>query len=242
MANRTQFFSDGATVYGASDFIAPMNALTTSGIINGYQVTAPSSGMTVNVAAGSAILNGVLTTDDTTQAVTVPTNTGGSARTDAIVLQIDATAMVTTVKDVPGATTAAANQILLAVVTVPAGASSIVAGNIDGSGRVYAGLDNPFTAVASASLAPSGYVLLGNGLALQWGTVSLGAFPAYTTITFPAAFSTVPYTIVATLEDSAPASVSTAVWSPSACVAIQSDSNARLCHWLAVGPMAVARS
>ncbi|ADU25697.1 gp53-like domain-containing protein [Ethanoligenens harbinense] len=242
MANHTQFFSDGTTVYGASDFIAPMNALTTSGIIGGYQVTAPSSGMTVNVAAGSAILNGVLTTDDTTQAVPVPTNTGGNARTDAIVLQIDATAMTTTVVDVPGATTEAANQILLAVVTVPAGASSIVAGNIDGSGRVYAGLDNPFAAVASASLGSNGYVLLGNGLALQWGTLSLGAFPAYTDVSFPQAFSAVPFTIVATMEDSAPYAVSTAVWTATKFTAIQADSVAHLMHWFAVGPMAVVRT
>lgn len=241
MANRTQFFSDGATVYGASDFIAPMNALTTSGIIGGYQVTAPASGMTVNVAAGQAVQNGVLTADDTTQAVTVPTNTGGSARTDAIVLQIDTTAMTATVIDVPGATTAAANQILLAVVTVPAGASSIVSGNIDGSTRAYAGLDNPFAAVASASLGPNGYVLLGNGLALQWGTLLLGAFPAYTDVSFPQEFSAAPYAIVATMEDSAPYAVSTAVWTATKFTAIQADSVAHLVHWFAIGPMTVSR-
>ncbi|MFT9057591.1 MAG: hypothetical protein ABF449_13480 [Ethanoligenens sp.] len=241
MANRTQYFSDGATVYGASDFIAPINALTTSGIINGYQVTAPSSGMTVNVAAGSAILNGILTTDDTAQSVTIPTNTGGSARTDSIVLQIDTTSMMTTVKDVPGTTTPAANQILLAVVTVPASASSIVAGNIDSNGRIYAGLENPFAAIASSSLASNGYIQLGNGLAIQWGTATVQPFPAYTDVTFPCIFDASPYTVVATLEDSAPMSVSTAVWTATKFTVIQSDTVPRLCHWFAIGPMAVAR-
>lgn len=242
MANRTQFFSDGATVYGASDFLAFPNALTTSGIVNGYQVTAPSSGMTVNVAAGSALLNGILTTDDTVTSVTVPTNTGSTARTDAIVLEINSTTMAASIKDMPGTSTPAANQILLAVLTVPASASSIVAGNIGSGGRVYAGLENPFSAIAASSIAKNGYLQLGNGLALQWGYASVGAFPSYTDVPFPEAFDASPYVIVATMEDSAPASVSTAVWTANKFTAIQSDSTAHLCHWLAIGLKAVVRS
>lgn len=249
MANRTQFFSDGATVYGASDFIAPMAALTTSGIISGYQVTAPPSGMTVNIAAGQAVLGGVLSTDDTTQSVMVPTNTGSNSRTDCIVLQIDTTAMETTVIDVPG-TTPGTSQMLLATVTVPAGASSIISDNIDSSGRIYAGLDSPFAAIAASSFTGNtdgnaggyGYVLLGNGLALQWGVSAAAPFPAYTQATFLKAFSNSPFVVVATVEDSAPQSVSTAVWNATGFTMIHSDSQARLVHWFAMGPMTVART
>lgn len=242
MANRTQFFSDGATVYGASDFLAFPNALTTSGILHGYQVTAPSSGMTVNVSAGQAVLNGILTTDDTTTAVTVPTNTGGDARTDSIVLEIDMTAMITTVKDLAGTTTLNSNEIFLAAVTVPANASSIVTGNINSGGRSYAGLENPFAAISSDSLAANGFIQLGNGLALQWGTASVGSFPSYTGITFTKAFDASPYTIVVTMEDSAPSAISTAVWTASQFTVIQSDTVPHLAHWLAIGPMAVDRA
>lgn len=249
MANRTQYFSDGATVYGASDFTAFPNALTTDGIVRGYQVTASVSGMTVNVTAGQAVLGGVLSTDDTTQSVTVPTNTGSSSRTDSIVLQIDTTVMSTTVIDVPG-TSLGTNQMLLATVTVPAGASSIVSDNIDSSGRVYAGLDNPFAAIAASSFAENtdgnpggyGYVLLGNGLALQWGVSAAAPFPAYTQATFLKAFSNSPFVVVATVEDSAPQSVSTAVWNATGFTMIHSDSQARLVHWFAIGLMAVTRS
>lgn len=168
MANRTQFFSDGATVYGASDFLALSKALTTDGIINGYGVSAPSTGMTVNVAAGQAIQNGMLTTDDTAQSVTIPTNTGSSTRTDLIALQINTSAMETTVVDVPNTTTAAANQIALAKVAVAPSASSITASNITDA-RTWAGLDNPFAAIADTSVDSSdhhGYIQLGNGIAL----------------------------------------------------------------------------
>lgn len=249
MANRTQYFSDGTTVYGASDFIAPMDALTTNGIIRGYQVTAPSSGMAVNVAAGQAVLGGMLTTDDTIQSVTVPTNTGSSTRTDIIVLEINSTTMAATVKDVTGTATPGANQILLATVAVSAGASSIVSGNIDSSGRVYAGLENPFAAIAGSALMAFdgnpggyGYVLLNNGLALQWGVSDCGAYPTYTQANFAQAFSSTPFVIVATVEDSAPASVSTAVWTASGFTIIHSDSQLRKVHWFAIGPMAVTRS
>lgn len=250
MANRTQYFSDGTTVYGASDFTAFPNAITTDGVIRGYQVTAPASGMAVNVAAGQAVLGGMLTTDDTTQSVTVPTNTGSSTRTDIIVLEINSATMTATVKDVSGTTAPAANQILLATVTVPAGASSIVSGNINSSGRVYAGLENPFAAIAASSFTGNtdgnaggyGYVLMGNGLALQWGVSSAAPFPAYTQATFAKAFSNSPFVVVATVEDSAPQSVSTAVWNPTGFTMIHSGSQARLVHWFAIGPMTVARA
>ena len=245
MAFRTQFYSDGSTVYGASDFIAPMNALTTSGIISGLQVSAPSSGMTVNVAAGQGILNGVLTTSDTTVSVTVPTNTGSRARTDAIVLQIDATVMTTTVIDVPGTTKAAANQILLAVVTVPAGASSIVSGNIDSTGRTYAGIERPFRIDIESSHDVTdkhkGHLWLENGILLQWGHVLLAPYPTLMEIDFDIPYDGYPQ-IFTTMEAVPPAYVSTAVPYKNKFSIMQGGNASNRCHWFAIGYKAPTHS
>ena len=259
MAFSTQFFADGSTVYGASDFLAHFAKLFSDGIVSGLPVSAPSSGMTVNVTAGAVLSGGILSSSDTTESVTIPTNSGTSARTAAIVYQIDTSANAASFIDVQGASTAAANQILLAVVTVPASATSIVSADIDSSGRVYAGLNSPFGAVYQASASSDkgkqigsgsgtigdgghGLIQFSAGLAAQFGVIRMSAYPTMETVTFPVPFDAAPYVIVCTMADSAPQSVSTLYWTASDFKAVSSIGRGLDMHWFAVGPMAVTHT
>ena len=143
-----------ADSYDAVDFRQAISSLLNpaGGIVGSgdYAVTAPSSGMSVNVAGGQIWIPGTAVANqaqyymfnDATISVTVPAADATNPRIDLIVAQVlDATAgaassigQVVDVAGTPAASPVApatpASSIVLAQVAVAAGVTSIVAGNI----------------------------------------------------------------------------------------------------------------
>lgn len=143
-----------ADSYDAVDFRQAISSLLNpaGGIVGSgdYAVTAPSSGMSVNVAGGQIWIPGTAVANqaqyymfnDATISVTVPAADATNPRIDLIVAQVlDATAgaassigQVIDVAGTPAASPVApatpASSIVLAQVAVAAGVTSIVAGNI----------------------------------------------------------------------------------------------------------------
>ena len=131
-------------VYSADDMNKPYDMILTDGIIKGgFAVTAQSpADMTVNVAAGRALLAGKWV-DSATQVMTVPANATLYSRIDSVILQIDANVSAREASLVYRTGTAAATpqapalvntggitELRIANITVAAGASSIASGNI----------------------------------------------------------------------------------------------------------------
>lgn len=125
-----------------SQYSALFRELQDSGVVGGYgstelQVGANASAMSVTLQPGSAIVRGHYFTNDAVATLTIgPAGTG--VRYDAVVLQLNPTSNTITpvVKANAGATPALTQtttgifEILLAVVTVPANAVTIAAGDV----------------------------------------------------------------------------------------------------------------
>jgi hypothetical protein len=119
------------------------NVFGTAGIARGLQVTAPG-GMTVGVSLNGPtsdgvcfIANGGFVRIDAALTFSVPNNGSGGTRTDAIVAFVDPTGAASPSTSITYQTNwaggfggASANQLVLALITVANGASSISSGNI----------------------------------------------------------------------------------------------------------------
>lgn len=162
-----------ADSYDAVDFRNSLSSLlsSTGGIVGSgdYQVTAPASGMSVNVAAGQVWVPGTQAANqgqyymlnDGTISVTVPAADPTNPRIDLIVAQVidtqyggaSNTGEVVDVSGTPAPSPAApaapANSITLAQVYVGAGVTSITSGNITDE-RVRTG-PNGVAAISSTS-------------------------------------------------------------------------------------------
>lgn len=135
MAIRTNFFADGATTYGSSDFIAPWAAMLTDGVFGAADLVVSADSpadLAVLVAPGAAINRGYFIRSDAAISVPISVNTSGYNRYDLIVIDVDDTNNATTVKDIQGvpssspvAPAATAKQIPLALVLVGNNASVI---------------------------------------------------------------------------------------------------------------------
>ena len=136
--------SDGDRIYDAADFAAYFGSLVSNGVFymtaTNLQV-APSIGLAVIVAAGSAWINGYRyeNTDDLNLPLT--TANGSNPRIDRIVVrlsQISRSVQIAVVDGTPAATpvapaltrTSDIYELCLADVLVPTAATSIVANNI----------------------------------------------------------------------------------------------------------------
>lgn len=139
MAIRTLFQPDGATVYQAADFMLPWDRLLTDGVFGMADFSVLSDAPAdLGVSALSGCLkksisgSGYIVKSDTNVKIPITANTSGYNRIDLIVLEIDTTNNVTTIKAVqgipssnPAAPTATVNQIALAEVLVGNNASAI---------------------------------------------------------------------------------------------------------------------
>lgn len=136
--------SDGDRVYDATDFAAYFGSLVSNGVF--YMVATnlhvtPAIGLAVNVAAGSAWINGYRyeNTDDLN--IPLTTANGSNPRIDRIVVrlnQINRSVRITVVAGTPAATpvapaltrTSDIYELGIADVLVPTAATSIVTNNI----------------------------------------------------------------------------------------------------------------
>jgi hypothetical protein len=143
---KSGFFNstDGDRIYDAADFAAYFGSLVSNGVFymtaTNLQVS-PSIGLAVNVAAGSAWINGYRyeNTDDLNLPLT--TANGSNPRIDRIVVrlsQISRSVQIAVVDGTPAATpvapaltrTSDVYELCLADVFVPTAATSIVSNNI----------------------------------------------------------------------------------------------------------------
>ena len=149
--HNASFLQSGS--YGASDFRLPSSSLIAQNGVVGtsdMQVTAPSSGLSVNIATGQAWVQGTQSPfqgsyyvyNDATYSLPIGAANASNPRIDLIGIQIidaaygggtSSTAFVD-IQGVPAPTPSApsapANFLTLAQVTVPAGATSIISGDI----------------------------------------------------------------------------------------------------------------
>lgn len=147
MAIVTNFYPDGKTIYQADNFRAPWASLLTDGVFSptDYVVTADNpADLAVSVSAGAANKLGYYIKSDAAISVPITANTSGYNRIDIIVVDVDATNCVTTVKAVQGtpssspvAPVAAGDQLILAQVTIGNNAS-VIDGNVIVDVRRYA--------------------------------------------------------------------------------------------------------
>ncbi len=149
--HNASFLQSGS--YGASDFRLPSSSLIAQNGVVGtsdMQVTAPSSGLSVNIATGQAWVQGTQSAfqgsyyvyNDATYSLPIGAANASNPRIDLIGIQIIDAAYgggtsSTTFVDIqgvpaptPSAPSAPANFLTLAQVTVPAGATSITSGDI----------------------------------------------------------------------------------------------------------------
>lgn len=126
-------------LYSADDMNQPYKEILTEGIdAGGFEVTPQSTpNMTVNVAAGHAFLGGKWV-DAVARTLTVPENTAMYGRYDAVVLQVDTNSDVreasivyrtgtpAAIAEIPALiNTGGISEVMLAYITVAAGATSI---------------------------------------------------------------------------------------------------------------------
>ncbi len=126
-------------LYSADDMNQPYKEILTEGIdAGGFEVTPQSTpNMTVNVAAGHAFLGGKWV-DAVARTLTVPENTAMYGRDDAVVLQVDTNSDVreasivyrtgtpAAIAEIPALiNTGGISEVMLAYITVAAGATSI---------------------------------------------------------------------------------------------------------------------
>ena len=136
---------DGDRLYDANSFENLINAFFNSGISawgGGMAVTAVG-GMTVNVAAGLANLEGKIGVFPEATAVTLSTASGSGNRTDLLVVRRNDSARTITIEvkqgevggAAPAVSTSAPYELELAKIAVRQGAVEITTSNIDLTGR-----------------------------------------------------------------------------------------------------------
>jgi hypothetical protein len=124
-----------ATSYMAIDLVNQFNALFTDGVINmTLGVTANSvANMSVNVAAGSSLMNGLFLNNDTIINLLITSNSSGYNRIDLVVADMDLNkiwVLVGTANASPVAPTITGNQVALAQILVGNSVSTITTANI----------------------------------------------------------------------------------------------------------------
>ena len=127
---KTNYFDGGGISYAAADLIAPFASLLTNGVfgvvIGALQVLAHSpANLSVDVQAGSCLINGYYVKNDAVVNVPIGANTSGYNRIDNIVANVDTANKITTIIDIQGipssspvAPAVGSNQLLLAQVLV----------------------------------------------------------------------------------------------------------------------------
>jgi hypothetical protein len=136
----------------------------------------------VSVAAGMAFVNGFFYHLDTTKTIAVPSNTGGAARVDLVVLRADQAANKVTAEYKAGGTTAppltqvedGVWEIPLAQCTVAAGSSVVTAANVidkryfTSRGVIPATSSNRPPSVKNTLLVDGTDVYVGDGADWRW--------------------------------------------------------------------------
>ena len=144
MANKHGLFwnsQDGDRVYDANDFSEWLKKFYTTGVFNGDLAVTASGGMTVSVSSGYVNIEGKVKFFSTPTTLTIATAGGTYERIDTVVAECNYSDREITVKVVTGAystspkatapvRTAAAYQLVLAEIDVPAGATEITQKNI----------------------------------------------------------------------------------------------------------------
>ena len=149
------------TPAGTAAAVAPLGGVLPHATAN-LAVTAPSSGLTVNVAAGYVVV------PDTSQGawyfglmasgvLTVAANATGSARVDYVLAVAGAVAVIEYVTGTTSPPAVPASSLILARVTVPNGATAITTGMITDL-RTWAVARNGVLPIANAAAAPAGHV------------------------------------------------------------------------------------
>src|ERR1035441_6501063 len=129
------------TAAGSASAVAPLGGVLPHATAN-LAVTAPSGGLTVNVAAGYVVV------PDTSQGawyfglmasgvLTVAANATGSARVDYVLAVAGAVAVIEYVTGTTSPPAVPASSLILARVTVPNGATAITTGMITDIGRAH---------------------------------------------------------------------------------------------------------
>lgn len=136
----------GDRVYNADTISHMFNGLLSDGVYQGYEggfKVSPSSGLTLSVASGRAIVHDRWAENDAAVTITLDSANAALPRWDAIVLEKDVTnrnitlkvlkgtAASSPVKPTPNRNTAALYDLLLAYVYVGAGATAITSANIE---------------------------------------------------------------------------------------------------------------
>ena len=144
MANKHGLFwnsQDGDRVYDANDFSEWLKKFYTTGVFNGDLAVTASGGMTVSVSSGYVNIEGKVKFFSTPTTLTIATAGRTYKRIDTVVAECNYSDREITVKVVTGAysaspkatapvRTAAAYQLVLAEIDVPAGATEITQKNI----------------------------------------------------------------------------------------------------------------
>ena len=144
MANEHGLFwnsQNGDRVYDANDFSEWLKKFYTTGVFNGDLAVTASGGMTVSVSSGYVNIEGKVKLFSTPTTLTIATAGGTYERIDTVVAECNYSDREITVKVVTGAysaspkatapvRTAAAYQLVLAEIDVPAGATEITQKNI----------------------------------------------------------------------------------------------------------------
>ena len=144
MANKHGLFwnsQDGDRVYDANDFSEWLKKFYTTGVFNGDLAVTASGGMTVSVSSGYVNIEGKVKFFSTPTTLTIATAGGTYERIDTVVAECNYSDREITVKVVTGAystspkatapvRTAAAYQLVLAEIDVPAGSTEITQKNI----------------------------------------------------------------------------------------------------------------
>lgn len=144
MANKHGLFwnsQNGDRVYDANDFSEWLKKFYTTGVFNGDLAVTASGGLTVSVSSGYVNIEGKVKFFSTPTTLTIATADGTYERIDTVVAECNYSDREITVKVVTGAysvspkatapvRTAAAYQLVLAEIDVPAGATEITQKNI----------------------------------------------------------------------------------------------------------------
>lgn len=217
MAIKTSYY-DGQS-YTAADDVAPWKSLLEDGIFNVAsgalavtQNTTPN--LSVNVAAGSCIESGYYIKSDSVVNVPIVANVSGFNRIDIIVVEINASTKVTTIKAVQGTGSSAptapiptSTQLKLADVSVGNNVSVINTVNITDK-RINVDLfGNQLANKASKTLdfvnskGVNGYTFLPNGYILQKGKIYVGNGVdggRWVTVSLPISYSNTNFAVVLT--------------------------------------------
>lgn len=134
--------NDGDRVYDADSFSEWLTKFFTTGVFNGELQVSANSGMTVSVASGYANINGKVRFFDSATSITLSAASATNPRIDTIVVERNDTNREITLKAVTGSysgntpvptaptRSGSVYQLVLAQITVPAGATAISAANI----------------------------------------------------------------------------------------------------------------